>query len=269
MILGRPSVMKKDSFLLTPAILLLAVSTVYMGACTPRARGIQPSKPLPDAGEIIRHLDDNNKKVFSLKGMANVKIVTEGKDVNVKEVLVVKRPSKIRVETIGLFGNPLFILALDGPDLSINRPAENVFYRGNISSGRIKLPFPLNEFGSEELADILTGSVSPIKYGSIAIDFSDDGNSYLLILVSPDGLNKQMITTTIKDLRLKKSETIDNEKGMALSVTFDDYQVIGDIPFPKEIVIKFVNRPDSMQINYEDIELNTDLPDELFILTPP
>ena len=60
-----------------------------------------------------------------------------------------------------------------------------------------------------------------------------------------------------------------DETGMVLSATFGNYQDIGSLSFPKEIKIQFANRPDTLQINYEDIELNTDLPDELFILTPP
>lgn len=260
---------KMESLLFGSKFMLLVLSALYIAACAPGVREIKPSsKPLPDVGETIRHLDEIREKVFSLKGMASVKATFNDKDVNVKEVMVVKRPSKIRTEAVGVFGNPIFIFVLDGPAVSINRPAENFFYSGDIHSGGINLPFPVNEFGSEELADILLGSVSPINYSSSDVELSDDKKSYLLVLVSSDGLKKQVITVDAGDLLLKKSEMIDNKRGIAMSAEFGNYQEIGSLSFPKDITITFLNRPDSMQIKYEDIELNTDLPDGLFTLTP-
>lgn len=248
-------------------VVLFTVSAIYLAGCA--GQEIKPSKALPAAGEIIRHIEERHGKIYSLKGMASIKGTYNSKDSNFKEVLVVKRPSKIRAETVGLFGNPVFTFALDGPALSIYKPAENIFYKGNISSHEIKLPFPLDEVGGEELANILLGGISLIKYGNSDIEVSEAENSYILTLRSPDGFKKQVITTDTRNLRLKKSEIIDSERGMVLSATFDNYQDIGSLSFPKEIKIQFANKPDILKINYEDIELNTDVPDELFVLTPP
>lgn len=247
---------------------LSLLTLLLLSGCAGRQE-IKPSKPLPPAVEIIRHVEEGRVKVSSLKGMASVKVAYNGKESNVKEVLVVKRPSKIRAETVGLFGSPVFTLVLDGPTLSIYKPAENILYSGNISSHEIKLPFPLDELRSEELADILLGSASLIKYGNSKVEFSDTGNSYIVTLTSLDGFKRQLITIDTINLMIKKSEIIDGERGTTFSTTFGNYQDIGNLSFPKEISIQFVNRPDTLQINYEEIELNTDLPDELFVLTPP
>ena len=243
-------------------------TALFLAGCAGRQE-IKTSKPLPPAVEIIRHLEEVRGKVSSLKVMASVKVAYNGKESNVKEVLVVKRPSKIRAETVGLFGSPVFTLVLDGSALSIYKPAENIFYSGNISSHEIKLPFPLDELRSEDLANILLGGISLIKFGKSDIEFSDTENSYILTLTSKDGFKRQVITIETINLLLKKNEIIDGELGTTFSTTFGNYQDIGSLSFPKEINIHFVNRPDTLQINYEDIELNTDLPDELFVLTPP
>ena len=134
---------KKNKFLrLTSHVVLFTVSAIYLAGCAAR-QDIKPSKAIPAAGEIIRHIEESRGKVYSLKGMASIKGTYNGKDSNFKEVLVVKRPSKIRAETVGLFGNPVFTLALDGPALSIYKPAENIFYKGSVSSHEIPLPIPL------------------------------------------------------------------------------------------------------------------------------
>ena len=62
---------------------------------------------------------------------------------------------------------------------------------------------------------------------------------------------------------------MDGERGVAASITFNNYQDVGNVPFPKEIKVQFLDKPDTLYISYEDIELNTEVADELFVLTPP
>ncbi len=242
---------------------------LFLAGCGVRHE-VRPSKVLPvTADEIIRSLEEGREKVHSLRGMASVKAVYNGKDAHAKEVVVAKRPSKIRAETVGLFGNPVFVLAIDGSLLSVYKPAESVFYKGKISSHDISLPFPLNLLGTEELASILLGGTPFIKYGNSDVEFSESEGAYILNLRSLDGFKRQIISVDAKTLRLMKSEIMDGERGVAASVTFDNYQDVGNVSFPKEIKVQFLNKPDALYISYEDIELNTEVADELFVLTPP
>lgn len=258
----------KNSLRLTFQLLLLTVSAIYLAGCAARQE-IRPSKTLPAAGDIIRSLEENLGKVRSLKGMASVKIVHNDKNTSAKEVLVVKKPSQVRAETIGLFGNPVFVLVMDGPAFSIHKPAENIFFKGNISSHEMQLPFPLNELGAEELANILLGGTSLIKYNSSDIRFSEDEKAYILTLGSPDGFKKQAITIDARNLQLTRSDITDGERGTVVSFTFGKYQDVGNLSFPKEIKGQFLDKADTLEISYDDIELNTEVADELFVLTPP
>ncbi|MDO8445806.1 MAG: DUF4292 domain-containing protein [Deltaproteobacteria bacterium] len=260
---------KKNSLRLTSHVVLFTVFAVYLAGCAVRHE-VRPSKALPiTADEIISILEEGREKVHSLRGMASVKAVYNGKKTNVKEIVVAKRPSKIRAETVGLFGSPVLILAIDGSLLSIYKPAESVFYKGNVSSHDVSLPFPLNLVGTEELTNILLGGTSLIKYGNSDVEFSESENAYILNLRSPDGFKRQMISVDAKTLRLMKSEIMDGERGVAASVTFSNYQDVGNVPFPKEIKVQFLNKPDTLYISYEDIELNVEAADEFFVLTPP
>jgi len=254
---------------LTSRVLLFTLFTVYLAGCAVRHE-VRPSKALPvTADEIIRSMEEGRDKVHSLRGMASVNAVYNGKDTHVKEVLVAKRPSKIRAETVGLFGSPVFILAVDGPLLSIHKPAESTFYKGKISSNDKSLPFPLNLIGSEELTGILLGGTPLIKYEKSDVQFSEPERAYILNLTSRDGFKRQIISVDPRTLRLMKSEIMDGERGVAASITFNNYQDVGNVPFPKEIKVQFLDKPDTLYISYEDIELNTEVADELFVLTPP
>lgn len=260
---------KKNSLRLTSHIVLFTVFAVYLAGCAVRHE-VRPSKALSvTADEIIRSMEEGREKVHSLRGLASVKAVYNGKNTNVKEVVVVKRPSKIRAETVGLFGNPVFVLAIDGSFLSIYKPAENMFYKGNVSSHDVSLPFPLNLLGTEELASILLGGTPLIKYEKSDVQFSESERAYVLDLSSRDGFKRQIIYLDAGTMRLRKSEIMDGEKGIAMSVTFNNYQDVGNVSFPKEIKVQFLNKPDTLYISYEDIELNTEAADELFVLTPP
>lgn len=248
---------------------LLFLVLITLSGCAGRQE-IRPSKVLPvTVADILKKMEESSERVHSLKGLANIKVTYNGSGTNVKEVVVVKRPEKMRLETIGLFGNPVLILATDGHSVSIYEQAENRFYKGDISSRDIVLPFPLNLLGTWNVPDMLLGGTSVIKYGKGDIEFSDAEKRYVLTLRSADGFRRQVITVDAENLRLMKSETIDGERGMALSVAFSDYQDVDNIPFPKDIKIQFADKPDILQIRYEDIELNKEAADELFVITPP
>lgn len=257
---------KKNSLRLTPHVLLLTVFAIYLAGCASGQHGLKAREPLPKTDEILKGLEIAHERVNSLKGLANVNAVASDNGANVKEVMVVKRPGKLRFETIGLFGSPILVMATDGLMLTMHMPAENRFSRRELSSAAI--PFPFNLLGAGEVADIFLGSTPVVQYSSSRIEYSDNGN-YLLTLGSSDGLKKQVISLEAGTLRLMRSEIKDGERGIDVSINYSDYQDVSGISFPKEIKVKSSPNPNSLIIRYEDIELNPEIDDDLFVLVPP
>lgn len=257
---------KKNRLRLTSHVLLFTVFAIYLAGCASGRHDLKPSETLPKADEILKGLENVRERVNSLKGLASVKVVAGGNGANVKEVVVVKRPGKMRLETIGIFGSPLLIMATDGPSLAMHMPAENRFFRKELSSEDV--PFPFNILAAGEIADIFLGSTPVVRYSSSQIEYSDEGN-YLLILGSSDSLKKQAISMEAGTLLLLRSEITDGERGIDVSVSYSDYQDISGIPFPKEIKIETSPNQGSLLIRYEDIELNSEINDDLFVLAPP
>ena len=247
------------------ACCLLPLAILSFASCAPGKKELRPSETLPKAVDIIKGLESGRERVNSLKGLANVQVVVGGNNANVKEVMVVKRPGKLRLETIGLFGSPLLIVVTDGSILTMHMPAENRFSRKELSSEAV--PFPFNLLVAEEIADIFLGSTPIVRHSSSNIEYSDDGN-YLFTLGSSDGLKKQVISLEAGTLRLLRSEIKDGERGIAVSISYSDYQDVSGAPFPKEIKVESSPNQDNLLIRYEDIELNKDINEDLFVIAP-
>jgi outer membrane lipoprotein-sorting protein len=263
---------KRGGILVSHLTLLLFASCFsLLNGCA----AVQPARPpevvpapAPVTGnEIIKGITDYREKVYSLKGTAKVRVVRGGKDTSAQEVIVVKRPGKIRAETLGVFGNPVFILATDGSTVNMLTPAENRLITEEISFRRG--PFPFDILGPEELVDILLGNTPMIKYGDSFLEYSDAEKTHVLTLRSLDGFRRQTIRLDAETMRIKNSEIADAEKGRMVSIDLDNYQDVSGITFPKEIAIDFFLSNDRIGISYEDIELNAEAEDELFVLSPP
>lgn len=236
-------------------------------SCVPSKRELRPSESVPEAYEIVKGLKDANEKVESIKGLADVKATIRGKDTNVKEIIVVKRPGKIRLETVGIFGSPLLIMATDGSTFSMHMPIENRFSSGKLSSAAA--PFPFNILGAGDIADIFLGNTPLIQYGYSHLEYSDKERSYVLTLESSDRLKKQVIHMEAGSLHLLKSMIMDMERNIGVSASYNGYQDVLGIPFPKEIKVDFLPDGDSIRIKYEDIEMNSEIGNDLFVLAPP
>ncbi len=265
---GQGSVRKKEknSLRLMSHVLLFTLFVIYLAGCASGRHDLKVRESFPKADEILKGLESARERVCSLKGLANVKVVAGGNGASVKEVMVVKRPGKMRLETIGLFGSPILIMATDGWMLTMHMPAENRFSRKELSSESV--PFPFNLLAAGEIADIFLGSTPVVQYSSNNIEYPDNGN-YLLTLGSSDGLKKQVISLEAGTFRLLRSEIKDGERGIAVSINYSDYQDVSGISFPKEIKVESSLNPASLLIRYEDIELNPEIGDELFELAPP
>lgn len=249
------------------AIVLLAVVTLT--GCVTAGSSFKPSKTIhATAGKVIKVIEDGQKAAYSLKGMARVRLATGKIDTTVNEIVAVKRPFSVRLETLGFFGNPVVVFASDGNVFNI--AAEKRFISGKLSSSRmVSLPFPFNILRMDEIATIFLGSTPIIKFESSEIIYSDAKDLYTIVLHSKDGVIRQTIVVDAKTLRPLKSEIADDGLGSILSMTFARYEDVDGTLIPKEIDVQISPNPSNLHINYEEIELNSRLQDDLFIITSP
>lgn len=244
------------------------LALILLSGCSAVRQELKPVRvATPTADEIVRRIEEARETVHSLKGMAKVRVVTRKADTTVTEAVVVKRPSSVRLDTLG-FLTPMMVFASDGD--VVNMAAGNKFYTGKLSSNRLaSLPFPFNLFPMNEMTTILMGSTSVIKFESSEVAYSDAKGIHILTLRSRDGLRRQTIWVDAETSRLVKSEITDEGLGLVLTLAFERYQDAGGVSIPKDIDVRISPGNSRFHMQYEDVELNQTVNEDLFVIMPP
>lgn len=127
----------------------LGLLAVLCGCATlpPRVPG---DLPAPEAGRaLVDGWRTQSARHHSLQGIARVRVQTATRTVNGTQVLLAALPDRLRTETLSPFGNPLLILAANGPELAVLLPGDNLLYRGRANPDNLarftRLPLRLGE----------------------------------------------------------------------------------------------------------------------------
>ena len=131
-----------------------------------------------------------NDTPASLKGIARIKVEAPDEKFSLKELVIIKRPGCLRLETLSPLGHPAFFAVTDGKELFLFYPSENKFYHGMASPENISVFIPLN-LRLEEIVSILLGKVSLIDYDTDQVECQVEGGFYLLRLSRDDGRFKK------------------------------------------------------------------------------
>ena len=118
-----------------------------------------------------------------------------------------------------------------------------------------------------DVAAILLGGTPLIAHDRSTLEWDDDG-FYALTLQRGEVRQRIEIGPDRRRLDVLRSEVRDG-RGVVWELEHEDHERIGGIPFPKKI--HFVNaREDAdVLVQYQDVQLNPDLPDDAGVLDNP
>ena len=116
----------------------------------------------------------------------------------------------------------------------------------------------------QELLKIITGTISFNKSNQRTIQLDKDNNLYVLT-EGPDSDNltrKYWIDS--KNFNLLRIKVSDSNGNIVYEVNYSEYQNIDNCPLPEKIICGFFLKNISIEINFKDISLNTEMPFDLF-----
>ena len=255
--------------------LLLIFSFYILTGCTGLRHSRFPVKPLSSPDDILKKIAIREREIKDLKGIANVTITNADKNYHLKEVIIVQKPSSLRMETLGFFGQPLFFLTAKDNHLSILSLSENKFYKGEFTPKNLSIIFPLY-LKSKDLFSILLGSTPLIDHVDMDIGIVPEENLYLVRFSQRGGITRQFIWIEPLNFSIMKSEIYDSLGNLVLKIEFDNYKTINGLLFPMSTSISLsssrgmVNRaPTEIGIDYSELEINTGINQHSFDLDAP
>jgi hypothetical protein len=243
------------------AVLLLGVS-----ACaTPLAFA-----PLPSGDPRPRLLIDNwhaqVEQRSTLRGL--LRLAVDSADGKIshrsKQLVLLKRPSKLRVEVFGFLNQTLAVLLTDGRRYNVRRAGEE-----RLESGEVYPDWLWVEAGIALLPDEAVGvllGVPAIDGALIPTDAGQDGDGRIRIdLANAQGVVGQRVKFD-RDGHLGEVEYLDAAGKVTWQARFSDYRAVGDMVFAHSIHLDITAGKTHAEVIFRNVELNPNLSADLFRL---
>jgi hypothetical protein len=243
-------------------VILCGIAAAALASCSTARPPLLPEK-LPEerrsAEELLRPLARRNSDLASLRSLANVYYsATDGKH-NFQEIVLVRRPDRLRLETLYPLG-VLMIVTASPEGLTGYATREGVFYRGQSSRENL-WRFTQIPLSVAEAASLLMG-LPP----RISGEWRREGPS--LIQDAGGGWKEALTFDSAQPLPIRWQ--LFNPSGQVeLSAEFGDYAQTSAGQFPMRIALENPTQKRRVEIAYKEPELNVELAPSLFVQKKP
>jgi outer membrane lipoprotein-sorting protein len=251
------------------ALLLL----VSLGACAtrPSSRESVTSPPEGIAPEtIVAAFEQRWQSAEDLRALARITVTSAQGRYSTRQTFFWRRPALIRLDTVGLFGQPTMTLVADPARASIYYPQQGTLLQGPATAATLArvIGLPLDV---EEVPPLLMGSLGPLLAGQVAATYlQTDAGMYLLRFLGPDGKLIQDMWVEPEQLLPQRALRYTEHGVPAVDITYSDFRHATErFPFPFELVIWVAGVETEVRIQFLTVELNPGLPPSIFQLSPP
>ncbi|MBW2540789.1 MAG: DUF4292 domain-containing protein [Deltaproteobacteria bacterium] len=250
-------------------IALAAALLGWATACaTPTAfRPLPADDPRPD--QLLEDWAARADQLQRLRGLARLAVDGYGGSVQLrgKQLVILERPSRLRVEVLGFLNQSLAVIATDGEAFEVYRADSQSYESGEVDEQLLWREAGI-DLSPDEAVAVLLGS--PVSDAQLApANAARDVDGWIRIdLADARGTVVQRVTFDPAG-QLRGLEVFDASGGVAWAARFDAYRDVGGSAFAHSIEVDVRSGMTHAEISFRDVELNPDLPAEMFRLSPP
>lgn len=219
--------------------------------------------PLADAALLHSRVQARGALFRSLRGEAKSRVYNPKGSVKLQDLLAIERPDKLRVDALSFFGQPLASLASDGQRFAYLDIENNRYYRGVPSAANVGRFLPL-KIAPADIVALFLGDLPPISDRAVP-ELALVPEGYTLSLRDPESGETIIATISPQSAQPLAVRALSASGDPLWLARFDDFQERGP---PREIQIEDPSGA-GVELTYQEIELNVDLPPETFTLAPP
>jgi outer membrane lipoprotein-sorting protein len=214
---------------------------------------------------VVAQLEQRQNHLFSIRAVGAIRVQGGRQRWSGKAFLISEFPASLRLEVVGLFGNPLLYAVSDGHQFTIWEPGHEQAYQGLASSGTLArlIKFPLQD---REALLLLAGIVPPWHRVQAKLFRLRNAESFMLQLENKPARFRQRIWLEGEDLIVTRVERVQNDQEK-FEATFSDFIPIDGSFYPRSIVME--GGQAHISIHYQQFAVNEDLDASLFHLDLP
>ncbi len=224
---------------------------------------------------MIRTLEERERTVEALRGLADVRVSVRGAERSLREVVLVQKPASLRLETLDLSGVTVLILATDGSRLFVHSLVEREFLMGRASPENLGTLLKIR--GSPGHLMRLLAGLPPLVLSA------DDGMALSPSSSAPDELGwtqnhspfSQRVWVALSagsgspSLPALRRGDVAEGRTPLVQFHFDDYRLLGETLFPFRILLRVPADGVEIEVRYRFVEVNPLLSAAVFQLPPP
>ena len=210
--------------------------------------------------QVIVPYDHSTEKVLStisgavseadtLSALAQIDLITPGGYYPARAVLIIKKPSYLRMELLPPMGPPNFFLATTPRKMEILLPAKGEFYQGEPTGRNLSrfLPWQLN---IEDIVAVFANTYPPLT-GDVDYLRYPEGNTLRIEMK----VQSKILQTVWIDSngRLSKLARFDESEKPLYSAEFADYKE--GCPVAGKIIVRMADGTTSITVKYSDLKI--------------
>jgi hypothetical protein len=229
-----------------------------------------PLQPLSPGDPRPRQLLDDWVERASqrqrLRGLARLAVDRNDGSVQLrgKQLVVLERPSRLRVEILGFLNQPLAVITTDGDGFEVYRAGDQSYEAGEVDDRLLWNEAGIDLSPEEAVAVLLGVPISePLPAPANAVR---DGDGRIQIDLADARGNVVQRVTFDSAGRLRAFELLDDSGALLWAAQFDGYRDVGGSPFAHSIGLDVRSGKTRAEISFRKVELNPDLPPGLFRL---
>ena len=203
--------------------------------CVTRPKAF-PSGPGPEVTRILDSLKEQKNDLKSFKGVGRFKTV-RGTSITTRMVWIGSQPQKLRVETLGPWGQPTLTLVINGSSFFLHTHHDNRYFKGDATAGNLSR-FVSVPVRAEDLVGLLSGQppILPFHHAKIRASTAE-GGGWLLSLHKKWGRLIEKIWLKDDEKGVEQVEVFDGWGNLQYKVAFSDFDQMESLCLPHRIAI--------------------------------
>jgi hypothetical protein len=249
------------------AALLVACVALAAGCRGPATRFPLPSDD-PRPGELLRAWQAQTAERHALRGRASLAVDGDALRLRTRQILVVEKPSRMRVEVQGPLAQTVAVLVTDGPQYQLFQAGAGTVETGEVQPGLLWRVAGIALTPEQAIALVL--GAPPLDQPLVPLRASATAQGEIEVELAGEAgrASYRLVFDTQARLRLfQRFKPWGSEVDWTAS--YDGYQPVAGVEFAHTIALTASAPRASAEIELSDVELNPELPADIFRLRRP